>query len=85
MIPTKMSAFNSHMQKNAFYSYLKRTFEDLLPCYCYAAKTNDRTICSQVSQPASAGKKADMSELKAHHCMTPVNLALVQCECHTGK
>ena len=38
---------------------------------CYAIKTNSRTIRSQVTQPASAGKGADMSELQAHHCMTP--------------
>jgi len=29
--------------------------------------TNSRTI---LSQPASTGKGADMSELQAHHCMT---------------
>ena len=34
-------------------------------------KTNSRTIGSQVSQPASTGKGADMSELQAHHGMTP--------------
>jgi len=33
-------------------------------------KTNNRTIRPQVSQPASAGKLADMSEVQAHHCMT---------------
>ena len=50
--------------------YLKQTFGDLLPCYCDAIKTNSRTIPSQASQPASAGKGADISELQAHHCMT---------------
>jgi len=34
-------------------------------------RTNSRTIRSQVWQPASAGKGADMSELQAQHCMTP--------------
>jgi len=33
-IPAKMSAFNSHMRQNATARNLKRTFEDLLPCYC---------------------------------------------------
>jgi len=37
------------------YRNLTQTFEDSLPCYCYAAKTNGRTIRSQVSQAASAG------------------------------
>jgi len=32
-----------HMRKNAYYSNLKWTFEDLLPCYCYVIKTNSRT------------------------------------------
>jgi len=70
-LPAKMSALNSHMQQNAFYRYLKWTFEDLLPCYCEAIKINKRQIRSHVSQPTSAWKKANMSELKAHHCMTP--------------
>ena len=43
--------------------------ERLLSCYCYATKTNSRTIPEQVSQPASAGKGADMSELQSHHCV----------------
>jgi len=65
-----MSAFNSHMQQNAFYRHLKWTFEDMLPRYCYAIKTSDGTIRTEVSQPASVGKWEDMSELQAHHCMT---------------
>ena len=44
-------------------------FEHLLPCHCYATKTNSRTISQQVPQFASAGKGADMSELQSHHCM----------------
>ena len=43
--------------------------ERLLSCYCYATKTNSRTIREQVSQPVSAGKGADMSELQSHHCV----------------
>jgi len=31
--------------------------------------TNIRTIRSQVSQPTSAGKGADTSEMQAHHCI----------------
>ena len=57
-------------QQNACHRYTKWTFADLLPCYCYAIKTNSRTIRSPRSQPASAGKGGDMSELQAHHCMT---------------
>jgi len=34
-------------------------------------KTISKTIRSQVWQPALAGKGTDMSELQAHHCMTP--------------
>jgi len=33
-------------------------------------KVNFRTIRTQVSQPASAGNVADMSELQAQNCMT---------------
>jgi len=69
-LPAKMCAFNSFMQQNACYRNIKRTFADLLPRYCYAIKTNSRTIRSRLSQPASAGKGRDMSELQAHHCMT---------------
>jgi len=53
------------------YRNLRWTFKDLLPCHCYAIKTNDNTIRLLVSQPASAGKRTDMSELQAHHCMKP--------------
>jgi len=81
-----MSAFNSHMQQNAYYHNLS---EPLLPCYCYAIKTNFKTILPQVSQPASAGSVADLVNCKliSHHCMMPeqLNPALVQCECDTGK
>ena len=34
-------------------------------------KANFRNIRTQVSQPASAGNVADMSELQAQNCMTP--------------
>jgi len=69
----KMFAFYSHMRQNTYDCNLKWTSADLLPCYCYAIKTNDRTIRSQALQhaSASAGEVADMSELQAHHCMAP--------------
>jgi len=57
--------------------YLPRYLRSTVTCgktptsYCYAMKTNSRKIRSQVWQPTSAGKGADMSELQAHHCMTP--------------
>jgi len=61
-----------HMQQNSYYHIFKGTFEDLFPsCYCYAIKTNSTTIRSRLSQPVPAGKGAEMSELQAHHCMTP--------------
>jgi len=66
-----MSANNCQMYQNVCYRNLKWTFEYLLPCYRHAMKTNIRTIRLQVSQPASADKWVDMSELQAHHCITP--------------
>ena len=36
----------------------------MLSCYCYAIKTKSTTIRYQVSQPASADKGANMSELR---------------------
>jgi len=33
--------------------------------------TNGKTIRLQVWQLASAGKAAELSELQAHHCVTP--------------
>jgi len=65
-----MAAFNSLMQQNACHRNIKWTFADLLPCYCYAIKTNSRIIRSRLSQPTSSGKGGVMSELQAHHCMT---------------
>jgi len=69
-IPARMCAFSSLMQQNACYCKIKWTFAGFLPWYCYAIKTNRRTIHSRLSQPTSAGKGGDMSELQAHHCMT---------------
>ena len=63
-LPAKMSAFSSHMRQNAYHHNLKCIFEDLLPCNCYATKANSRTICSRVSQSASAGKEADLVNCK---------------------
>ena len=53
------------MQQKTCYRNIKWTFEDLLPCYCYAIKTNSRTIRSRLSQPTSAGEGGYMSELQA--------------------
>jgi len=69
-LPAKLCAFNSLMQQNTCYRNTKWTFAGLLPRYCYAIKTNGRTIRSRLSQTASAGKGSDMIELQAHHCMT---------------
>jgi len=65
-----MSAFNSLMQQNACHRNTKWTFADLLLCYCYAIKTNSRTIRSRLSQPTSADKGGDLSEPQVHQCMT---------------
>jgi len=42
-------------------------------------KTNSKTILSQVWQPASAGKEADMSELQAYHCIKPEQRTWLLC------
>jgi len=65
-----MSAFNSHMQQNA---YCRNVSEPLLPCYCFEIKVNLKTTLPQVSQPASAGNVADLVNCKfiSHHCMIP--------------
>ena len=66
----QMSAFNSHMQQNA---YCRNLNEPLLPCYCYVIEGNFKTILPRVSQPASAGNVADLVNCKliSHHCMMP--------------
>ena len=63
--------FNSHMRQYGFYRCLKSTFEDFLPCCCYAIKTYSRANRSQVSPPASASIGADRSDLQTHQCITP--------------
>ena len=70
VLPAKMAALNSLMQQNACHRNIRWTFADLLPCHCCAIKTNSRTILSRLSQPGSAGKGGDMSQLQAHHCLT---------------
>jgi len=37
-----LSGSPSNMRQNACYRNLRRTFEDLLPCYCYAIKIKGR-------------------------------------------
>jgi len=37
---------------------LKQTREDSLPCYCYAKKSNSRTISIHVSQLVSADRQS---------------------------
>ena len=66
----QMSAFNSHMQQNA---YCRNVSEPLLPYYSYAIKANLKTILPQVSQPVSAGNVTDLVNCKliSHHCMMP--------------
>jgi len=50
-------AFNTCMRQNA-----KWTREKWLPCYCYAIKSSRRTICTQVSQLASAHRQSSGHE-----------------------
>jgi len=52
-----VTAFSCYMRQIAYSRNLNRTFQDMLPCYCYAIKTNNRKISSKFSKPASAGKK----------------------------
>ena len=67
------------------------TFGDPMPCYCYAIKTNSRTIRLQV--PPTPVANCLCRQINGHewtatpslHDTRTVNLALVQCECHTGK
>jgi len=63
--------WSGYMRQNACHRDLKGIFEGLLPCYCYATKANSRKIRSRVSQLASVGKGANMSELQAYNCMLP--------------
>ena len=46
-LTAKMSAFNRHIQQNAYYRKFSGAFEDLLPIYCYAIKANSKPILSQ--------------------------------------
>jgi len=61
---TSTRALYGHMRQNAYNQNLKWTFEDLLPCHCYAIKTKNTTIRQQVLQPASAGTGSDLSKLR---------------------
>jgi len=80
-LPTKESAFNSYMRQNAYHPKLKCIFEYLLPCYCYSTNANSRTIRSQVSQPVSAGREANLVNSKlicsSLHDTRTVNLTLL--------
>ena len=69
-LPAKMCVFKSLMQQNACYRNSKRPFAGVLPRYCYAIKTNSRTIRARLSQPDSACKRRDICKLQAHHCVT---------------
>jgi len=68
-----------HSEKRINYRNLKWTFEGSLPCYCYATKSNSRTMLSQVSQRDSADEGAIMSELQAHYCITPEQWSWLLC------
>jgi len=55
----------SHAEKRLL-PYTKWMFEHLLPCHCYATKTNSRTIRQQVLTICLCWQR---SELQSHHCM----------------
>jgi len=53
--------------------------EGSLPYYCYAAKSNSRTMRSQVSQRESADEGTNLSALQAHHCIIPEQSSWLLC------
>jgi len=77
-LPAKMSAFNSDMRQNAYYRNLKRTFADLLPCYCYVTKIEQSARKRRVLLCRQRSRQSDRSELQAHHYMTCSNSCAVQ-------
>ena len=76
-LPATDVCVRHHKRQKACYRNLKRTFEDLWPCSCYAIKDNSRTIGSQVWQIPFASKGADIVNCKLHDTRT-VNLAVVK-------
>jgi len=84
-VHAKMSVFNGYMLRNAFYHWNK-PFKICYHSYCCAIKTNDKTVCLPVPQPASAGKEQTRVNCKLITVWNQnSHLALVQCECHTCK
>ena len=77
-----------HAAKRLHHRDLKCIFEDLLSCHCYATQANSTPIRSRVSQPASAGKEADLVNCKlitvCYQNSEPDSCSL-QCGCHIGK
>jgi len=70
-----MSEVNSHMWKSALTIVnrnLKWSFEDSLPCYCYATKSNSRTIASFVTFWVCRGRSRHESSASSllHHTRT---------------
>ena len=82
----QMSAINGFMRLNT-YNYLNSIFEDLLPNYCCIIETNDRTIRRKFCNlPLQAKERPWVITVSSSlHDTRTVNLALVQCEFHTGK
>jgi len=78
-----LPALNIHMRQNVYCRNLKCTFEHLLPCYCYAIKTNRRTIFATCLCRQRSGYEWTASS-SLHDTITVI-LAPVQCGCHTGK
>jgi len=69
--------FKSNKRWNAFYGNLKRTFEDLLPWYCYAKKKTPRP--EKIPSQVWPRKGVNMTELQAHHCRTPEQWTWLLC------
>jgi len=74
--------FKSNKLSNAFHHNWKRTFEDLLPWYCYAINTNTRK--NSLPSLATQSEHEWIASSPLHDTRT-LTLAVVQCECHTGK
>jgi len=80
VLPAKMSEFNRHMRQNACYRNLKWTFQDLLPCNCYAIKPNNKTFQSQVSETYLCRQRSrhEWTASSSLHDTRTVHLPLVQ-------
>jgi len=61
------------------------TWSEALKIFCRDIVTQWTPTPEKFRSQVWPRKEVNTSELQAHHCMTPEQLAVVQCECHTGK